>query len=48
MQHLFRIVIEGNENLLAELIDIEGQLWRELLARGVLTKEQIELCQSEV
>jgi len=48
-KRLFRGAIEGNENQLPEMIDVEsGSLWRELLARGVLTEEQIQLCRSEV
>ena len=45
---LFRRAIKGNENKLVREIDVESGLWMELLAPGVLTEDQLELCQNEV
>jgi len=45
---LFRKAIEGNENKLVKLIEVESGLWRNLRSWKVLNDEQIESCQSQV
>jgi len=46
---LFRKAIEGNEDKLEKQIEVEANgLWTGLLAQGVLTEGQIQICQSQV
>ena len=44
----FRKAIEQKESILARVLDVDGELLRQLRDAGVITEEQREMCQHEV
>ena len=46
--NLFRKAIQGNEDKLVDLIDVDSGLWIVLQSKNVLTERQIRNCQTGV
>jgi len=45
---LFKKAIVGNEQILADGLDVESGLWIGLQTQKVLTDRQLEICKTEV